>query len=168
MTFPSRSRLFAQLGQLGRIAPLAFVLALTTLAVAGCENKHIGRLCDLGVSDDGGTAGTGTTATINSEALECPSRICLLPGNEQGANTASLCTAECSSDDDCSDGETTSDPNNVHCKSSFVCTIPTTVGDFCCRKMCVCKDFLIMPTTGGFGQVPAVCMSAAGGCKNVH
>jgi hypothetical protein len=163
MTNPSRARGFAHFR---RIAPLAFVFALTTLATTGCEDKHIGRKCELGVSDDGGVAG-GSSATINSEALECPSRICVLPENAANASTGPLCTADCSSDDDCSDGETTTDPHDTHhCKTSFVCTIPTTSGDLCCRKMCICKDFLI--GNGPFNQTPLVCQSPAGGCKNVH
>jgi hypothetical protein len=118
---------------------------------------------------DGG--GSGTTATINPEALECPSRICLLPGAEKTTDTTSLCTADCQSDDDCSDAET--GPRNSstdhHCETGFACIVPTTVGDFCCRRFCACKDFLnINPMTGY--QIPKVCQSGSGNtsCKNVH
>ena len=50
---------------------------------AGCEDKHIGRPCELGAS--AADAGTGSTAVITSPALECPSRICVLPGAETGS-----------------------------------------------------------------------------------
>ena len=45
--------------------------------------------------------------------------------------------------------------------------VPTTVGDFCCQPMCVCRDFVVEPV-GGF-QTPAVCMpGTVGVCPNVH
>jgi hypothetical protein len=166
MTFSSRPSFLATFG---RIAPLALALVTSAGMLSGCENKHIGRTCELTVNDDGGAAGTGTTATINPEALECPSRICLSPGAEKGTDTAALCTADCSSDDDCSDGETgpKGDKGDHHCETGFVCMVPTTVGDFCCKKLCVCKDFVNIPM-GGF-KTPAVCMSGSNaGCKNVQ
>jgi hypothetical protein len=152
-----------------RQAPLAFAFAVmfAALGLGGCENKHIGRLCELGAGSVDG--GTGSTAIISSPALECPSRICILPGAEKDpGSTGSLCTATCSSDDDCSDGETvsataTGDP---HCKTGFACMVPTTVGPFCCQKMCVCRDFVTEPM-GGF-PTPQACMSGAGECQNVH
>ena len=163
MTFPSRSRFSARIG---RLVPLAGVLALTAVAAFGCENKHIGRTCDLAVPDAGAPS-SGSEATVNPDALECPSRICLLPGADKTTNTTALCTADCSSDDDCGDSEGTTDPNNNHCKSGFVCMVPTTVGNFCCKKLCVCKDFVEVPM-GGF-KTPAVCMpGSGGGCKNVQ
>jgi hypothetical protein len=153
-------------------APLAsFALAALFLALAsaGCENKHIGRPCDLNAHDDGGaTSGTATTATVNPEALECPSRICLKPGNQQNSPTGPLCTAECESDDDCSDGETTGTASdNTHCHKGFVCMVPVTIGDLCCRKLCVCRDFVAVPP-GGF-KTPPECVSGTPGitCKNV-
>ncbi len=51
-----------------------------------------------------------------------------------------MCTAGCSTDDDCSD----SDPGTL-CKKGFICTWPTTTGSFCCQKMCVCHDFVVVP-----------------------
>jgi hypothetical protein len=138
------------------------------LGSAGCENKHIGRTCDLN-ADAGTTSGTGSTATINPEALECPSRICILPAASGATDTTSLCTADCSSDDDCSDGETGPKANATdhHCESGFVCTYATTVGDFCCRKFCLCKDFTGPPPSGGF-PTPTICQAGMNSsCKNV-
>jgi hypothetical protein len=147
------------------ISPAARTFALMILAVAsfglsaGCEDKHIGRSCELGTtSPDAGTSG-GSVATISSPALECPSRICILPGGDTAntENTGPLCTASCSSNDDCSDGESgpKGDPNDRHCENGFVCMWPTTVGDFACQKLCVCRDFVVEPK-GGF-QKPTVC-----------
>lgn len=169
MTLSPRPRFLARfsgLSQTGRLARLAGLIALAAAATIACENKHIGRRCDLAVPDSGAPA-TGSEATINPEALECPSRICLSPGAEKTTNTGALCTAECSSDDDCSDNEGTTNPEDPHCKSGFVCMVPTTVGNFCCKKLCVCKDFVEVPM-GGF-KTPAVCMpGSGGGCKNVE
>jgi hypothetical protein len=134
MTFSSRPRSPARWTSwsLWTIAPLALVLTLA----AGCADKHIGRPCDLGaVSPDGGTT-TGTTATIYSGALECPSRICLQPANETNSLAGPMCTDTCSSDGDC-DGE-----NTGGCKTGFKCLIETTVGPLCCHRLCVCKDFV--------------------------
>jgi len=164
MTFVPRSR-FAGLSA---HAPLALAFVLVAM-VAGCEDKHIGRVCDLnaggGMGGMGGSTTGGTTATINAQALECPSRICLQPVIETGTNTTSLCTADCSSDDDCSDGESRgSGTGDLRCQKGFKCIVPVTVGDFCCRRMCVCKDFLADPNAPFTN--PSEC-DAPSACKNV-
>jgi hypothetical protein len=80
-------------------------LALAVLGMGGaCEDKHVGRPCELGTTGAMG-GGSGQIATISSPALECPSRICLLPGNEKGTDTGPLCTASCEDNSDCEDGE---------------------------------------------------------------
>ena len=57
-------------------------LALTLFGLGGaCEDKHVGRPCELGTVPLGGTS--GQIAAVSSPALECPSRICLLPGAEK-------------------------------------------------------------------------------------
>ena len=90
MRFPFRLTLGAR-----TLALIAFALLLVGLGGA-CENNHVGRTCDLGVESD------GTETTITSPALECPSRICILPQAERpAAGTLPLCTATCSSDGDC-------------------------------------------------------------------
>jgi hypothetical protein len=149
----------------------SFALLVVVLAAGSmsCENKHVGRACALSVDPDPTTGGTTTTIDVG---LECPSRICLLPTRESvNSNplTGSLCTADCSSDDDCSDGELrgTSNPNG--CEHGFVCKVAETVGDFCCRKLCVCKDFSGTPPAGGF-QTPEVCKPTSENkaiCQNI-
>jgi hypothetical protein len=142
---------------------------------AGCEDKHIGRPCDLNV-DAGSSASGGQIAIISSPNLQCPSRICLLPADESVATAngdGPFCTYSCSSDSDCSDAETASKGSgSTQCKSNFVCTVATTSGPFCCQKYCVCHDFVIEPS-GGF-QTPLACQSPADNgpnpptCANVH
>jgi hypothetical protein len=163
MTFSPRP-LFERT-KLPTLALFAFAMALLGLVSSGCEDKHIGRVCDLDTAD-AGTSGTGTSSVIQGQAVECPSRICLLPAADKTTNTTSLCTATCSSDDDCSDGETTSNQLSTQCKTGFSCMVATTVGNFCCERMCVCKDF-IDTTRTDFNKTPTVCMSGQSMCKNV-
>jgi hypothetical protein len=35
-----------------------------------------------------------------------------------------------------------SDAADRDCRGHFLCAIAQTAGDFCCRKLCVCEDFL--------------------------
>ena len=144
------------------ISPAARSFALFTLALAlfalggaACEDKHVGRLCDPGVPVDGGGA---TIATVSSPALECPSRICILPAGDTGnpEGTGALCTATCESNDDCSDGEKgpASNPDDKHCVTGFACMWPVMVGPFCGQRLCVCRDFISEPP-GGFKPPPA-------------
>ncbi|HEY7372748.1 MAG TPA: hypothetical protein VIF57_11350 [Polyangia bacterium] len=137
-----------------------FALTLSALALGGaCEDKHIGRSCELGTQATGmGGSNGGTVATIASPALECPSRICILPSGDSAAaaNTGPLCTAPCDSNDDCDgEGGPKGNATDRHCENGFVCMWPTTVGDFACQKLCVCRDFVVEPR-GGF-QKPATC-----------
>jgi hypothetical protein len=151
------------------VASFAFAiagLALLGLVATGCEDKHIGRVCSLD-APDAGASGTGTSAILNGSAVECPSRICLLPAEQKTATTGPLCTAGCSSDDDC-DGETSS-KNSAQCHSGFTCMVATTVGDFCCERLCVCKDFVdTSPMTPPYNALPASCLPGKSSCKNVH
>jgi hypothetical protein len=122
--------------------------AVSLLGNTGCEDKAIGRPCDI-LTDAGPLQGV-----FNSEALECPSRICLKPVVQSGAAnmpsdplTGAYCSASCSQDSDC-DGQGR-DPNNhrdARCEHGFACGIAFVKGKICCQKLCLCKDFL--PTSG--------------------
>lgn len=166
----------------GRSAQATFLMTLGVLVVgwvAGCDDKHIGRPCEVN-TDAGTSAGSGThVAVISSPVLQCPSRICLLPPDTLGAtlpptntppgdNDGAFCTATCSTDDDCADGETgdKSDPNDHRCKGGFFCGVATTTGPFCCQKYCICRDFVNEPAGGA--QTPETCMPGNTSCANVH
>ena len=41
------------------------------------------------------------------------------------------------------------------CASGFTCAIPVVVGPFCCRKQCICRDYLEIPDGGV--PVPEAC-----------
>ena len=123
----------------------AVVPFMMTLA---CADKHIGRPCVIGLPADPNMA---NIASVNPQALECPSRICLLPSQDITLDTGKtptgpLCTDYCSSDDDCSDAETRgSDKTSTRCIGGFVCRTP--IGNIegnpvSCKRLCLCQDFL--------------------------
>jgi hypothetical protein len=126
-----------------------------------------GQACNSGVSVGDGPGGA---SIITSGASECTSRVCLLPAAEKDPRgTEALCTSGCTTNTDCGGGVLgdKSDPNDHRCKNGFVCMVPTTVGPFCCQRMCACRDFVTEPA-GGF-PTPPVCMPGGGGtCQNVR
>jgi hypothetical protein len=142
---------------------LASALGLAAIAFGNtaCEDKAIGRPCDV-LTDAGPKQGV-----YNSEALECPSRICLKPVVQEGASgtidTGAFCSASCSQDSDC-DGQLR-DPNNgldKRCSKGFTCGIAFVKGKICCQKLCLCKDFLA--PTGA--PMPKACEGAgAANCQ---
>jgi hypothetical protein len=137
--------------RLARAVLLAAVAASVLVGLgAGCEENPVGGFCWLG-SDAGAVA----TTTI-SNGYECQSRMCLqvplAAGHELPAEHRSndpLCTGHCESDDDCE--RVPSSP----CVNGFTCAVATAVGPFCCERLCICKDYLIIPD-GGI-PVPAAC-----------
>jgi hypothetical protein len=120
----------------------AVVLAVVALGNLACEDRAIGRRCDV-LTDAGSAQGV-----YNSEALECPSRICLKPVVQNGAKmpnppTEAFCSASCSQDSDC-DGQLrdSTNQNDHRCSQGFACGIAFVKGKICCQKLCLCKDFL--------------------------
>ena len=134
------------------VATLA--LALLGLGVACSPQQHVGRPCEIGTIPAGGAS--GHVSTVASQALECPSHVCLL-ADATATGAGPLCTAECESNQDCEEGETAdaADPGDRRCHGGFVCTWPTTVGSFACRKLCVCTDFV--NASAGSSTKPAAC-----------
>ena len=116
----------------------------------------VGLTCDI-LTDAGPSQGV-----YNSEALECPSRICFKPAFQPGAgatNTAAFCSATCAQDSDC-EGESR-DPTNpldTRCQTGFVCSIPFVKGKLCCMHLCMCKDFLASASPA----TPIACQGDAG------
>lgn len=130
------------------------LFATVTLGTAGCEDKHIGRLCDVGMGAGGAS---GTNGQFNNQALECPSRICIQPtaAGMVTTDTGALCSATCESDDDCSDAEVrpanTTDPLDKRCRRGFKCRrlLPgLSTNPLACKRLCVCEDFLPTGDTG--------------------
>jgi len=137
------------------------VLALTTLIlVGGCEDKGVGRTCNLGqtIEPDQGA--------YSLNATDCQTRMCvkppIQPGVSRDLDTGPYCSDTCSGDSDCQ-GQTRdrSNPNDKRCKGGFVCSVPFGVSDdtagggkLCCQKICLCRDFF----TASIGPAtPASC-----------
>ncbi len=121
----------------------ASLLALAAFGSMACEDNGIGRPCQV-LADAG-----QQQAVYNSQALECPSRVCLKPVQQPGGkkglpqDTGPYCSAVCSKDSDC-DGQKrdNSDDSDKRCSSGYTCGVAFVVGPFCCKKLCLCKDFL--------------------------
>jgi hypothetical protein len=139
---------------------MAVLTGMAALTVA-CEENPVGRECFIGLD-----AGAPMQAIVASPALECQSRTCLRVPLEraqlpEGSEYTNLCTAECASNEDCD--RVPESP----CQTGFTCMVPVVVGPFCCRKLCVCKDYLLIPD-GGIQQ-PQACDPAieANSCCNL-
>ncbi len=141
----------------------AVVLGL--VLVAACTSNPVGRICDLGTA-----LPEPSEVVVASPSLDCVSRTCLRvplgkdlpPGSEYPSGTNGLCTAECSSADDCE--RVPESP----CKTGFTCGVAVTVGPFCCKKFCICKDYVVLPDNG-VPTEPMACDSgnAANTCCNL-
>jgi hypothetical protein len=128
-------------------------VALLVLGSA-CSENPVGRACFIGIDGDAGI--DDNQNIVASPALECQSRTCL----HIAGNSDDLCTGECSSDDDCDAVPETP------CEKGFTCAVPTTIGPFCCKKMCICKDYLTVPEGGV--PLPAACEdNAVNECCNL-
>ena len=136
----------------GRRHVVLFGSLLCALLV-GCTGEPVGRICDLGTESP-----AATEVVVASPSLDCVSRTCLrvplsreLPaGSSFPAGNNGLCTAECSADDECD--RVPESP----CVSGFTCGVAVTVGPFCCRKFCICRDYIVVPDDGVL-SIPKAC-----------
>jgi hypothetical protein len=118
---------------------------LVMMFLVACAGEPVGRICDLGTL----TPQT-TEVVVASPSLDCVTRTCLrvplgrdLPmGSTFPTGNNGLCTAECASDSDCD--RVPESP----CVTGFTCGVAVTVGPFCCRKFCICKDYVVVPDSG--------------------
>lgn len=124
----------------GRLVCFLALAAGALWTNAACEDKAIGRPCDLTeeiAPDYGG---------YNSNATDCPSRLCVKPMVQPGVSTdldtGAYCSAECSSDNDC-DGQSRdpANPNDKRCRKGFVCALVFPTGKIGCKRICLCRDF---------------------------
>lgn len=119
--------------------------AVLVMFLVACSGEPVGRLCDLGTATP-----QPTEVVVASPSLDCVTRTCLRvplgrdlpPGSSFPDGTNGLCTAECTADSDCD--RVPESP----CITGFTCGIAVTVGPFCCRKFCICKDYVVVPDTG--------------------
>lgn len=149
------------------ISPRHFlVLGFALLsAVGACTSNPVGRICDLGSETP-----APSEVVVASPSLDCVSRTCLReplgralpPGSVYPAGNAGLCTAECSADSDCD--RVPESP----CTLGFTCGVAVTVGPFCCKKFCICKDYVVIPESGQLAE-PQACeaSNASNACCNL-
>lgn len=137
---------------------------LGLVIVGGCTSNPVGRTCDLGSQ-----LPAPAEVVVASPSLDCVSHTCLrvplgrvLPEGSTYSENSGLCTAECESDGDCD--RVPESP----CKTGFTCGVAVTVGPFCCKKFCICKDYVVIPDTGQLTQ-PMACDSsdAVNSCCNL-
>lgn len=134
---------------------LGVLLASATLATA-CTDSPVGRRCDLGEQTP-----QANEVVVASQSLDCVSRTCLRyppqrelpPGSVPLAANLGLCTAACSTSDDCD--RVPESP----CITGFTCGIAVSAGPFCCQKFCICKDYVVVPENGEIGT-PEGCNAA--------
>ena len=126
---------------------IRIAVAAGLVLAAACTGNPVGRICDLG----GSQAPQPGESVVASPSLDCVTRTCLRvpstnpmpPKNSMPpTGTNGLCTAECASADECE--KVPESP----CVTGFTCAIPVTVGPFCCKKFCICKDYVAFPPTG--------------------
>ena len=133
-----------------------FGTILCGLLAGACADNPVGRICDIGSQMP-----AATEVVVASPSLDCVSRTCLRvplskelpPGSSFPAGNNGLCTAECSSDSDCD--RVPESP----CVGGFTCGVAVTVGPFCCKKFCICKDYVVIPDNGQL-TTPKACDSA--------
>ena len=121
-------------------AILVVLLSIAALSV-GCTDNPVGRICDLGTATP-----QANQVIVASPSLDCVSRTCLrvppsrtLPtGSVPPGDNSGLCTAECSADADCD--RVPESP----CVTGFTCGVAVTAGPFCCKKFCICKDYIVL------------------------
>jgi len=126
------------------------------LFAAACGGEPVGRICDLGTA-----VPQAGEVVVASPSLDCVSRTCLRvplgkelpPKSEYPGGTNGLCTAECGSNSDCE--RVPESP----CVTGFTCGVAVTVGPFCCRKFCICKDYVVLPDDGDL-PTPKACEAA--------
>lgn len=135
----------------------AFSFACAALALlAGCTDLGIGRKC-IEMFGDGGIP-TGMSTVLESPALECPSRLCLVQTNAGDVQRAT-CTSTCVTDEDCKDAVTGTGSDKL-CASNFICAVVTVTGPFKCKRHCMCKDDAVCGVNideNGSAITPASC-----------
>jgi len=113
---------------------------------------------NLGASCDVGIDASPSQGVFNTAAPEC-SGVCIKPvvsPDVRSHDTRAYCTVGCATDDDCVGLlRNPDDPNDKRCVSGYTCAVPFVKGALCCRRMCICEDFM------GGGPVPT-----PNGCAN--
>jgi|GEM_PF-6412184 hypothetical protein len=117
-------------------------------AVATCGQDDVGIECKMSIDPS-----DVTTATFNTMALDCRSRICMLNIGEAKPH----CTQVCDSDSDCPD-------SSLSCpQAGYSCAIGSSVGELPCCKVCICNDRI----SGDQTSVQAACAATEAFCPTL-
>lgn len=130
---------------------LLSIAAFAGIVAPGCTDNPVGRKCDLGELTP-----LPTDVVVASQSLDCVSRTCLRypaqrelpPGSLPLEANIGLCTAECNSADECD--RVPESP----CILGFTCGVAVTAGPYCCKKFCICKDYVVLPDSGELSVDP--------------
>jgi hypothetical protein len=109
-----------------RRSGLLAVALLALLVLGACQTEDVGYPCKIQT--------TGQGAQVNSQGLDCETRLCLLMGDV--AEATPQCTKICGDDGDCPGADA-----NI-CADGFQCISVLQTGALKCCKMCVCKRFI--------------------------
>jgi hypothetical protein len=142
----------------GTVAPPGTLVAMRCLSqpspagsppLITTTRKKLGATCQVGADY------TSNLAVYNSTTSECASDLCLKPMGEGGmsVDTSPYCSATCSTDSDCKGVKRDpKNPNDKTCQTGYSCGQPFVTGPLCCKKLCICNDFLAFPP-----MLPLIC-----------
>ena len=123
------------------LAPLLAILVL-----GACQSEDVGYPCKMQ---------QGTGAQVNSQGLDCETRLCLLMGD--AAEAKPQCTKICGEDGDCPGAMT-------DCEDGFRCIPVLQTTALKCCKMCVCKRFI----PAGFAEsATTACATVSATCPSL-
>ena len=131
------------------------LLAASLVALASCgsgtSGQGGGQATDLGKPCSLAAPTSPSVLTLDATSATCESHLCLSPPGLGVGPQTSLCSATCSSDDDCANGikSTGTEPDGVpRCRLGFRCRtlIPPLEGNpASCKPLCVCIDSFLDP-----------------------
>ena len=134
-------------------APFALVIALWGWSRAAAKTSTSAASATW-TSRTPAPSTTGTTATINSRPssvrrgsasspppTRTPTRPRSAPPRARPTTTAPTARPR-------------RDQASPQCKTGFTCMVATTVGKFCCERLCVCRDFIDTTRTGFSATAP--------------
>ena len=135
----------------GRIEPPQS--KLVTFPALSCNDLLCVYADDEETPSDNCTPGEAGNATCNSTDPSRNRFECVRVGDTDNGRcqlridyvlARSMCSKKCSSNDDCKDGGIGQDVvvEDTQCKTGFECARIQSLGEFCCQKLCVCKDDL--------------------------
>jgi hypothetical protein len=143
---------------------MAVAWLAAVLALVGCKATDVGAPCNHGFQDAPQqpvvtypVLSCNNLMCVYNEDIEVPSDPCTTDADCNEAQvdarftcsegqcrirddfvlSRSMCSQRCDSDDECQGGY-----EGTQCQTGFACARVQRLGDFCCEKLCVCRDDL--------------------------